>query len=142
MRRSLAFAATVGAMGLALGFTAAPAAAALGNSPAASAQASKPSGKNYTCSNQGGGPNHKVTCIGTVNGNNVTVNVGDVNVLSSNNLILLQNVLNNATLQVANLDVDTQIKQIEASVLTFYVTKLLIPITLDKIQVCIALKCG
>ncbi|MDI6102725.1 hypothetical protein QLQ12_29310 [Actinoplanes sp. NEAU-A12] len=142
MKRFLAFAATVGTMGLALGFTATQAAAAPGSAPAASTQASKPSGKNYTCSNQGGGPNHKVTCIGTVNGNNVTVNVGDVNVLSNNNLTLLQNVLNDVTVQVANLDVDTQIKQIEASVLTFYVSKLLIPITVDKIQVCVAVKCG
>ncbi|MEU4564810.1 hypothetical protein AB0F72_41055 [Actinoplanes sp. NPDC023936] len=146
MKRFLAFAATVGAMGLTLGFTATQAAATPGSTPGSalgvSTQASKPSGKNYTCSNQGGGPNHKVTCIGTVNGNNVTINVGDVTVLNNTNLTLLQNVLNDVTVQVATLDIDTQIKQIEAAVLTFYVSKLLIPITVDKIQVCVAVKCG
>ena len=142
MKRALAFAATVGALGLTLGFTATQAAAAPTGAPAASTQSSSSSGKNYTCTNQGGGPNHKVTCIGTINGNNVTVNVGDVNVLSNNDLKLLQTVLNDVTVQVKNLDVDTQIKQIEASVLNFYISKLIIPITLDKIQVCIAAKCG
>lgn len=142
MKRVLAFAATVGAMGLTLGFTATQAVAAPGSAPAAVTQSSSSGGKNYTCTNQGGGPNHKVTCVGTINGNNVTVNVGDINVLSGNDLKLLQTVLNDVTVQVVNLDVDTQIKQIEAAVLNFYVAKLLIPITVDKIQVCVAATCG
>lgn len=142
MKRVLAFVATVGAMGLTLGFTATQASATPAGTGAAVASASSSSSKNYTCSNKGGGHNHKVTCIGTVNGNNVTVNVGDVNVLSGNQLTVLQNVLNDVTVKVANLDVNTQIKTIKAAVLNFYLTNLNIPITLDKIQVCIAVKCG
>ena len=142
MKRVLALTATVGAMGLALGFTATQANAAPGNGAVAVAKSGSSSGKNYTCSNQGGGPNHKVTCIGTINGNNVTVNVGDINILSGNDLTLLQNVLNDVTVKVANLDVNTQIKSIKTAVLNFYVGSINIPITLDRIQVCIAAKCG
>ena len=106
-------------MGLALGFTVTQAAAAPGSAPAASAQVSK----NYTCDNQGGGP----TARGPASAPSTF--------LSGTDLTLLQNVLDDVIVKVANLDVDTQIKQIEASDLHFYISKLLIPITADKIQV-------
>lgn len=141
MNRVLAVAATIGTMSLALGFTATQAGAAANTAPTTVTSSSSGS-KYYTCTNQGGGPNHKVTCIGTINGNNVTVNVGDITILSGNDLTLLQNVLNDITVQVATLDVAAQLKAIELAVANFYLHNLHIPITVDDIQVCIAAKCS
>ncbi|MFD3808666.1 hypothetical protein ACFWTC_35020 [Streptomyces sp. NPDC058619] len=55
--------------------------------PAMAQQHSLASGPHsYTCSHQGGGPNHTVNCSGLITVNNVlngtTVNIGDVNVLT------------------------------------------------------------
>ncbi|WIM93192.1 hypothetical protein ACTOB_005164 [Actinoplanes oblitus] len=122
MKHSIKLALVVGT--LAMGF-AAPATAALASSGNGN--------KNYTCTNQGGGKDHKVTCVGTVNSNNVTVNVGDVSVLSGSQLVGLQNVLNNAGVDIT---------VIKTAVAGFYLTNLGKSLDLDVVTVCVASNCG
>ncbi|GAA4608569.1 hypothetical protein BJY16_006908 [Actinoplanes octamycinicus] len=123
MKHSIKLALVIGT--LAVGF-AAPA-------TAAPAMSSGNGNKNYTCTNQGGGKDHKVNCVGTVNDNNVTVTVGDVNVLSGTQLVALQNVLNNAGVDVT---------VIKTAVAGFYLTNLGKSLDLDVITVCLVSNCS
>src|ERR1051325_8381409 len=70
------------------------------------------------CANQGGGPHHSVTCVGTINGNNVTVTISNVRVLDNNELSQLVQLENNIFVSVANLDVQTQLNQIAVDTVT------------------------
>jgi hypothetical protein len=100
-------------------------------------------GKNFTCTNQGGGPDHTVYCGGILNGNTVNVNVGDVNVLSGDQLSVLENSLDNEVIIVKDLDVVTQVKDIDLDVVTVYLTHFNIPILISKVKTCVGVVfCG
>jgi hypothetical protein len=55
-------------------------------------------------------------CIGSINGNSVEVDLGNVSVLNGTEVNALQDFLNNDAVNVANLDVQTQINHIAVDV--------------------------
>jgi hypothetical protein len=57
-------------------------------------------------------------CIGQINGNSVEVDLGNVTVLSGNK-VDIENFLNNDAVNVANLDVQTQINKLAVDVAGF-----------------------
>ncbi len=67
----------------------------------------------YTCSNQGGGPDHTVNCSGLITVDNVLngtiVNVGDINVLTGTQLDDLEVSLVNVADKNVNLPVTVQL---------------------------------
>lgn len=114
--------------------------AGLAGTSAAYAGGSGTSGsKGYTCSNQGGGPNHKVVCGGVLSGNDVTIDINDVNVLSGDQLTVLEGSLDN--LNIANLDQVTQITDIKDTIVSVYENDFDIPLSLSEIGVCVGLIC-
>ncbi|MET8454468.1 preprotein translocase subunit TatB [Streptomyces sp. NPDC005209] len=104
--------------------------------PSASANGSH----SYTCSNQGGGPNHTVNCIGTITVNNVlnntTVVVKDVNVLNGTQLNTLQNALVNVSNNDVNAPVSVQIGDLQTAVITTYLQNFSITVLPVNISVC------
>src|SRR4051794_39841559 len=111
-------------------------AAALSVAPAGTAFAN--SSHDYTCSNHGGGPNHKVDCGGTGSGGStVTVWVGDVNGLNGPQLSILENALNNASVgsgasaALGGVSVSNELKNLKLPALNTYVNKLPLPLSLS-----------
>ena len=58
-------------------------------------------------------------CIGQINGNTVEVDLGNVSILSPHDITVLQDFLNNDAVNVANLDVQTQINKLAVDVADF-----------------------
>ncbi|WP_073224360.1 preprotein translocase subunit TatB [Streptomyces sp. NBRC 110465] len=109
--------------------------------PAASATArSATTPHPYSCSNQGGGPNHTVNCSGLITVNNVlngtTVNIGDVNVLSGTQLNDLEVALVNAADNNVNLPVTVQIANLENTVVATYLSKFGIALLPVNVNIC------
>jgi hypothetical protein len=77
---------------------------------------------NPTCSNQGGG-NSKVTCIGTINGNTVNIEISDIRVLTDNELKFLNVELEKVFISVVNLPIQIRVDTIAAQ--TVVILKLL-----------------
>ncbi len=98
--------------------------------------------KNFSCTNQGGGPNHTVYCGGILNGDTLTVTVGDVNVLSDNQLTALEDSLDNEVIVVKDLDPATQVKDIDLSVVNVYLTKFNLTLLVSKVISCSGSVCG
>lgn len=55
-------------------------------------------------------------CIGQINGNTVEVDIGNVTILSGNQVTVLQDFLDNDAVNVSNLDVQTQVDTIAVDV--------------------------
>ncbi|MBT2370196.1 preprotein translocase subunit TatB [Streptomyces sp. ISL-10] len=108
--------------------------------PAAQAGSAKGSKHTYTCSNRGGGPNHTVNCSGliTVNNvlNNTTVTVGDINVLTDNQLEDLEINLVNAADSTVNQNVALQLLKLEGAVVNTYVQGLDSALFTGRVTVC------
>jgi uncharacterized protein YejL (UPF0352 family) len=108
--------------------------------PAASAGSSR----EYTCTNQGGGRDHQVTCIGQITTGDVltgtTINIGDVNVLSDNQLKDLQAALVNVADTKINAPVNLQLIALENAVIKTYLTKFGVTVLPVKVKVCAPLK--
>jgi hypothetical protein len=68
---------------------------------------------NPTCSNQGGG-NSKVTCIGTINGNTVNIDISDIRVLTDNEINILNVELEKVFISVINAPINVQVDTIAA----------------------------
>ncbi|PCG81898.1 preprotein translocase subunit TatB [Streptomyces sp. WZ.A104] len=94
----------------------------------------------YSCSNQGGGPNHTVNCSGLITVNNVlngtTVNIGDVNVLSGTQLNDLEVALVNVADNNVNLPVTVQLLNLESTAVTTYLSKFGIAILPVDVNIC------
>jgi hypothetical protein len=93
--------------------------------------------KNFTCTNQGGGPNHTVYCGGILNGNTVTVNVADGTVLSDSQLTTLDAALDNEAVLISGLDPATQVKDIDVTVVDTYLTKFNLVLLISKVTTCV-----
>ncbi|OEJ56827.1 preprotein translocase subunit TatB [Streptomyces agglomeratus] len=108
--------------------------------PAAAQQQTASSPHSYTCSNQGGGPNHTVNCSGLITVNNVlngtTVNVGDINVLSGTQLDNLEVALVNVADNNVNLPVTVQLANLEAATISTYLTNFGITVLPVKVNIC------
>ncbi|WP_188192447.1 preprotein translocase subunit TatB [Nonomuraea sp. SYSU D8015] len=104
--------------------------------PAASAD----SNHKYTCTNQGGGPNHRVTCIGNITLSNAlndtTINVGDVNVLSDIQLRNLEAELVEVADNHVNAPVLVQLAALQEAVVNVYRNRLGIIVLPSAINVC------
>lgn len=122
--------------------TAGVAAALVGGAltPAAQAGSAKDSKHTHTCSNKGGGQNHTVNCFGliTVNNvlNNTTITVGDVNVLTDNQLGEIEIALANASDNSVNRNVSLQLLKLEETVVNTYLQKFDIVLNVGKVNVC------
>lgn len=96
-------------------------------------------GGGFSCSNVQSVGINTVVCTGdiTVLGQSapVQVTVGDVQVLSGNDISVLENSLNNDSVNLANLDVQTQLDQIQVDVLDVFNNQLAIPIQICQIKV-------
>lgn len=107
--------------------------------------ASANSTHNYTCSNQGGGPNHTVNCAGLITVNNVldntTVNISDINVLNNTQLGDLQVALANVSDNDVNLPVDVQLLDLQKTVVNTYLSKFGIVLVASDVNVCAAGVC-
>ncbi|MFD9337523.1 preprotein translocase subunit TatB [Streptomyces sp. NPDC060028] len=119
--------------------TAALAGAAI--APAAAQQHSPAGGPHsYTCSNQGGGPNHTVNCSGLITVNNVlnrtTVNIGDVYVLTGAQLSDLQAALVNVADNNVNAPITVQLLNLETAAITTYLQKFSIVVLPVNVGVC------
>ena len=66
---------------------------------------------NPTCSNQGGG-NSKVTCIGTINGNTVHIDISNVRILTNNELNVLNFELEKVFISLINAPINVQVENI------------------------------
>ncbi|MGA5900252.1 preprotein translocase subunit TatB [Streptomyces venetus] len=110
--------------------------------PAAAQTDRAATGHPYTCSNQGGGPNHTVNCSGliTVNNvlNNTTVNIGNINVLSGTQLNDLQVSLANVADNNVNAPITVQLAALETTVVNTYLTKFGITVLPVSVGVCAA----
>ncbi|MGW7461872.1 preprotein translocase subunit TatB [Streptomyces sp. NPDC054797] len=109
--------------------------------PATAQQHSPTSGPHsYTCSNQGGGPNHTVNCSGLITVNNVlngtTVNIGDVNVLTGTQLSDLQAALVNVADNNVNAPVTVQLLNLETAAINTYLQKFNIVVLPVNVGVC------
>ncbi|MEU0663961.1 preprotein translocase subunit TatB [Streptomyces lavendulocolor] len=108
--------------------------------PASAQQQNTTSPHSYTCSNQGGGPNHTVNCSGLITVNNVLngtqVNVGDINVLSGNQLDTLELALVKAADNSVNLPVTLQVANLEKTAINTYLTKFGIAVLPVKVEIC------
>ncbi|MCK8681798.1 MULTISPECIES: hypothetical protein [Streptomyces] len=94
----------------------------------------------YTCSNSGSGSLHIVNCIGTVTGignvvKNVDIDVKDVNVLSNNDLDILETSLEDVADVKAGTSVLVQKVDLAVATVDTYVNKLSIPIDISKVLV-------
>ncbi|MEV6959128.1 preprotein translocase subunit TatB [Streptomyces sp. NPDC051207] len=127
----------------ALGATAALTAAAV--TPAVAQQHSSTSPRDYTCSNQGGGPDHSVICSGLITVNNVlngtTVNIGDINVLNDTQLSDLEIALVKVADNNINAPVTVQVAALETAVVNTYLTKFGIAVLPIKVNVCAVSVC-
>ncbi|MEU7061259.1 preprotein translocase subunit TatB [Streptomyces sp. NPDC046197] len=99
----------------------------------------------YSCSNQGGGPNHTVNCSGLITVNNVlngtTVDVHDVNVLNGTQINTLQNALANVSDNDVNLPVTVQIGHLQTAVINTYLKNFGITVLPANISVCAGSVC-
>ncbi|OAH09841.1 hypothetical protein [Streptomyces jeddahensis] len=108
----------------------------------AAAQVSSPKDAKhtYTCSNKGGGPNHTVNCFGliTVNNvlNNTTITVGDINVLTDNQLDEIEIALATASGNSVNQNAAIQLLKLEGTVLNTYLQNFDIVLNASKVNVC------
>ncbi|MEV5320565.1 preprotein translocase subunit TatB [Streptomyces sp. NPDC052687] len=98
------------------------------------------SGHSYTCSNQGGGPDHTVNCSGLITVNNVlngtTVSIGDVNVLSGTQLSDLQVALANVADNNVNAPVTVQLLNLETAAINTYLSKFGITVLPVNVKLC------
>ncbi|MFD3875737.1 preprotein translocase subunit TatB [Streptomyces sp. NPDC058623] len=94
----------------------------------------------YSCSNQGGGPNHTVNCSGLITVNNVlngtTVNIGDVNVLNGTQINDLQVALANVADNNVNAPVTVQLLKLETAAISTYLTKFGITVLPVNVGIC------
>ncbi|UFQ19961.1 MULTISPECIES: preprotein translocase subunit TatB [Streptomyces] len=116
-----------------------------GVAPATAQQHSAGSPHSYTCSNQGGGPDHTVNCSGLITVNNVlngtTVNVGDINVLSGNQLGDLEVALTDVADTSVNLPVTVQLANLEVATVDTYLSKFGITVLPVDVKVCVGSVC-
>jgi hypothetical protein len=112
--------AKIGRLAAAVGFCAVLA----GGAFAPSAMATTTSGHEFACSNSGSGINHVVNCVGKITDNNVlkdvTVTVGDINVLNNTQLSDLEVALANVSDNDVNLPVTIQKVDLTAATVTSY----------------------
>jgi hypothetical protein len=90
-------------------------------------------GKDFTCTDQGTGPDHQVTCLGIINGNVGNIDISNVQVLSGNQVNILEDSLNNNIFKILNLDVQTQLNTLAADVVNIFIGKLNIPVTICQV---------
>ncbi|MEU0942331.1 preprotein translocase subunit TatB [Streptomyces canus] len=94
----------------------------------------------YTCSNKGGGPNHTVNCTGliTVNNilNNTTLTVGDVNVLTDLQLKDLDVTLARIADNNVNTDLRLQLLKLRGTVIDTYLQHFDILLDAGKVKIC------
>lgn len=87
-----------------------------------------------SCSNTGGGPNHKVVCLGTINGNDVNVEISNIRILSPGELTLLQANENNLFLSLINVgDIQTQVNNVASG--TVIILKNVLNISVCQVKV-------
>jgi hypothetical protein len=112
----------------------------VGVAPATAQQHSSSSPHSYSCSNHGGGPDHTVNCSGLITVNNVlsgtTVNVGDINVLSGNQLDDLEVALVNVADNNVNLPVTVQLANLEVATVNTYLSKFGITVLPVNVKIC------
>jgi hypothetical protein len=110
--------------------------------PTAAAQAgtAKDSRHTYTCSNKGGGPNHTVNCNGLITVDNVlsniTISVGDINILSDNQLNQLEIALANTSDNAVNQNVGLELLKLEGTVVNTYLQEFNTVLDIGKVKVC------
>ncbi|MEU6487566.1 hypothetical protein [Streptomyces sp. NPDC046887] len=94
----------------------------------------------YTCSNSGSGSAHIVNCVGTITGignvvKNVDIDISDINVLSGNQLNILETSLEDVADVKAGTSVILQKVDLALVTVDTYVNKLSIPIDISKVLV-------
>jgi hypothetical protein len=94
-----------------------------------------PDHHNFVCTNQGGGPNHKVVCIANITtGDIIEVNIENVNVFNDSQLLVVQNFLNNNLTNFLNIsNVQVRIDKIALDVVTVVVKDLKIVVCQVKV---------
>lgn len=123
--------------------TAAAAAALVGTAlvpAAAQSTFAKDAKHSYTCSNKGGGPNHTVNCTGLITANNVlnntTITVGDVNVLTDLQLKDLDVALARIADNNVNTELHLQLLKLQGGVIDTYLQHFEILLNAGKVKVC------
>jgi hypothetical protein len=85
------------------------------------------------CSNQGGG-NSTVTCVGLINGNDITIEISDIRVLNDNELNVLTVNLTNVLVNVLTIgDIQLRVNKIASD--TVIVLKNVLNITVCQVKV-------
>jgi len=130
----------LGRVALTAGVAAALTVAALTPTVAAHTSSATDSKHTYTCSNKGGGPNHTVNCSGLITVNNVLNNtniaVGDINVLTDNQLEEIEIALANTSDNAVNQKVTLQLLKLEGTVGNTYLQKFDTLVKASQVNVC------
>ncbi|MEU2718806.1 preprotein translocase subunit TatB [Streptomyces sp. NPDC007205] len=101
----------------------------------------------YTCSNQGGGPNHTVNCSGLItvgdllSDNKINISVKDINVLNDTQLNTLQTALVNVSDNSIFLPLAIQLTNVQGAVLDTYLRNFNVKVLPTDVTVCVGSIC-